>query len=438
MIRRLGALFLAAAVPAALAASISVPAAGAAPKLQQRGDIFIANDGDFDKDHGVRRGEGTNASPYVISNWDVSNLVIKDTSKYVVVKDNRVTNTLVLDWNGDRVGVHHNDIGDLRVNQNVKRTGEATDGHIHHNAFGVVGQLRHWDGVFERNTIGSPSLLSKRGSYKAMQVDGFHGAKLRNNTIYGYVDVKLHGHHHGSGFGKSSHYHGGDGAYDAGHGEHKHSVDHSRRFHQISISNNKIFSDHTWALRYYDQAHTADDRTSPSETNKFLNCPHVHFTRVAIKNNKLNGGGLVVDVFNAFDENHWGTKRGSVDILNNRISLDRDVEDLLFSRNGITVQQAVDLNLHIADNSIQGPDMVSEGDALGLESKLNAGAGINLLVLDKARVHIHDNLVTHRDFGVLASQFTKSVKWWVNGLKTADVEKKVHYDESVANPPNQG
>lgn len=422
---------------AALLALVAVPEeVEAAPKVKQRGDIVISENGAFDKEHGVRRGNGTRSNPYVISNWDVSNIILRDTSRYVVIKNNVIRNQLVLNWNGDRVDIHHNEVGDLRVNQNVPRTGDATDGKIHHNTFGLVGQLRHWDGVFERNKIGSPTLLAKRGSYKAMQVDGFHGSKLRNNTIFGYVDVKLHGHHHGSGFTRGSHYHGGEDGYE-GSGPHRHSVDHSRRYHQVQISNNKIYSDHAWALRYYDQAHAGDDRTNASETNKFLNCPHVHFTRVAIEKNVLQGGGVVVDVFNAFDENHWGTKRGSVKIRGNRVTLDRDVEDLVYSRSGITVRQAVDIDLHIAGNYVDGVDMVEENDVLGLESRLNKGAGINLLGLDEARVHIHDNRVTHREFGILAANFSKSVRWWVDGLKTYDVSKPVQYDDSVKNPPNK-
>jgi hypothetical protein len=438
MTRRFCAWFLAVALPTALLAILGSPVAAAAPKTERRGEIFIANDADFDREHGIRNGKGTRRSPYVISNWDVSSITIKDTSKYLVIRNNVVSNQLVLDWNGDRVDIHHNDVGDLRVNQNVPRTGGVTDGRIHHNHFGIVGQLRHWDGVFEKNTIGSADVLAGRGAFKAMQIDGFNGSKIRNNKIFGYVDAKLHGHHHGSSFGKSSHYHGGEG-YGEHMVHHDSGVDHTKRYHRVEIANNNITSDNSYALRYYDQAHTGDDRTNASETNKFLNCPHVHFTRATIKGNQLKGGGIVVDIFNAFDENHWGTKRGRMNILNNRISLDRDVEDLLFARSGITVQQAVDIDLNIIGNRVFGPKMVEEGDILELESKLlNKGAGINLLTLDKGRVQIRKNLVTSRTFGVLATQFTKSVRWWVKGLKTADVEKAVQYDSSVKNPPNQG
>jgi hypothetical protein len=433
MKHRFFAWFLAVALPAGLLVAIAAPAF-AAPEPQRRGDIFISSNKDFDKDHGIRWGKGTRKDPYVIANWDVSSIVIKDTSKFLEIRDNVVSNQLVLDWNGDRLNVHHNAVSDLRVNQNVERTGEQSSGRIHHNTFGIVGQLRHWDGAFENNKIGTQDLLQGKGVFKAMQLDGFHGSQVRNNTIFGYVDVKLHGHHHGSGFKKESHYHGSPEGYDH-HGSHQHSVDHSRRYHQIMIKNNTITSDNTYSLRYYDRDHTADDRTNASETNKFLNCPHVHFTKVAIQGNNLKGGGLVIDVFNAFDENHWETKRGRVDIKNNRISLDRDHQDLLFARNGITVQEAVDVDVHIVGNRVFGPDMVAENDILNLEGKVaNFGAGIALRIIDQARIYVKDNLVSHRDVGVSALQFTSSVRWWVKNLKTADVEKKVERDGS-ARPP---
>ena len=38
--------------------------------------------------------------------------------------------------------------------------------------------------------------------------DGFNGAHFVHNTIYGFVDARLHGHHHSSGWGEPSHNHG--------------------------------------------------------------------------------------------------------------------------------------------------------------------------------------------------------------------------------------
>ena len=410
---------------------------------ESRDSIFISGDTGFNATNGIRGGTGTKKDPYVISNWSVSSMEIKDTSKYVVIKNNQVFGQMILDWNGaNRVTVVKNDVGDLRVNQNVPRKGDATGGRIAHNKFGFVGQLRHFDGIFEKNVIGSEDVLNQRGTFEAVQFDGFHGARFRNNKIYGFVDVKLHGHHHGSGYKKGSHYHGGSGDYgdeqmSGGHDNHK-KADHTKRYHQLFFSGNKIFSDGPYAVRYYDRDHTADDRTNASETNKLLNCPHVHFTRVHITNNDLRGAGVLVDVFNAHDDNHWGTKTGLVEVSGNRVTVERDVRDVGFGRHGITVQEARDVKLHIMKNTISGADMVQEEDLLKLEKNLNTGAGIRLMLLEKAKVHLGGNKVSHRDYGIWATGFPRSVKWWVHELRTADVEKPIFYDSTVHNPPNQG
>jgi hypothetical protein len=214
-------------------------------------------------------------------------------------------------------------------------------------------------------------------------------------------------------------------------------ADHSKRHHEVFISGNKITTPYKWGLRYYDLAHTGDDRTAASETDKFLNCPHVHFTRVHMTNNKLFGSGIAVEVFNADDENHLGTKTGLVEIAGNEIHLDRDERDLVSTRNGIVVSQARDLKLEIKHNDILGTDMVEdEQDLLKLESKLNMGAGIKLQGLDDARVYIVSNGVAHRHYGIWALQFSRSVEWWVRGLYTDDVEQDVYY-EDVVNPPRK-
>lgn len=401
-----------------------------------RGAIVIESARDFTPEHGVRSGNGTKANPYVISDWEVPSLVIRNTNVWVTIQDNVVTGQMVLDWIGPGVRVVRNDAGDLRVNQNVARTGAATDGYIGNNQFGLVGQLRHFDGVFEKNVVGTPAVLAKRPSFKAVQFDGFNGARFRGNTVYGYVDVKLHGHHHGSGYGDHSHDH--HATYDAGGVPTQHEgghVDHSRRYHEVFISNNEIHSDHDWALRYYDRAHTGDDRTAASETDKNLNCPHVHFTRVHLTGNKLVGSGIAVDVFNAFDDNHWTTERGSVEIRGNEIMIERATTELLRGLHGILVQEAVDVDVDITGNYIVGPETSGERDLLSLDKELHRGSGIKLHKLDQATVRIVDNMVLQRMYGVDATSFTGSVRWIVRNLKTDDVKEKVHYDETVPRKP---
>src|SRR5688572_1796782 len=131
-----------------------VPALPAAAR-EKRPAINIQTNDQFDAEHGVRSGRETAEDPYVIAGWELNNLRISNTDGHVVIRDNTVTGRMVLNWIGDRAHVHGNEIGDLRVNQNQRRTGMPTSGSIAHNTFGVVGQLRHWDGVFERNIVGT-------------------------------------------------------------------------------------------------------------------------------------------------------------------------------------------------------------------------------------------------------------------------------------------
>lgn len=424
----------AAMLPGAVTSASAAPAADRKP--DPRDAILIQSAGDFNPANGVRSGSGTKDDPYVIANWEVPSLLIRNTNRWVTIQDNVVTGQMVLDWIGHGVRVVRNDVGDLRVNQNVERTGPATDGYIGHNTFGLVGQLRHFDGVFERNLVGTPDIVAKRPSFKAVQFDGFNGARFRNNEIYGYVDVKLHGHHHGSGFGGHSHDH--HATYDANgvpmHAGDQGHVDHSRRYHEVFISGNEIHSDHDWGLRYYDRAHTGDDRTAASETDKNLNCPHVHFTRVHLTGNRMIGSGIAIDVFNASDDNHWTTERGSVEIRDNEIKLERAATELLRGVHGILVQEAVDVDVDITGNYIVGPSTSGEQDLLGLDKELHRGSGIKLHALDQANVRIVDNLVEQRMYGVDATSFTGSVRWIVRNLKVVGVKEKVHSDESVRNP----
>lgn len=430
--RTFGSVLLAVIVGAA--ASIGTPAVAADRDPEQRDAIVIDSADDFDAAHGVRSGAGTAENPYVISDWALPSLVIRDTNAWVTIRNNRVSGQMVLDWIGRGVRVENNTVGDLRVNQNVARTGPATSGYIGHNQFRVVGQLRHFNGVFERNVVGTEEMLVKRPNLKAVQFDGFHGARFRHNTIYGYVDVKLHGHHHGSSYEGTSHDHHATYEDRIPTEEEMGHVDHSRRYHEVFISDNEIHSGHTWALRYYDQAHTADDRTAASETDKNLNCPHVHFTRVHLLGNKLVGSGIAVDVFNAFDENHWTTERGLVEIRGNEIKIERGALELLDGLNGIVVQEAVDVDVDIIGNYIVGPATSGENDLLDLDKELHRGSGIKLHQLSEANVRILNNMVVQRTYGVDATVFSPTVRWTVKNLKTVQVKEAVHHDGTVRKP----
>jgi hypothetical protein len=423
---------LVAAVTTAVVTSLA-PAAAASggDRPQVRDSIEILKNADFDAAHGVVAGSGTMRDPYLISGWDVHHLEIKDTSKHVVIRNNSI-GRLILDWIGGGAHVYNNTVDDLRVNQNVKRTGDMTSGIIANNRFDVVGQLRHWDGVFENNTVGSPSRCSNIPffSCRAVNFDGFNGAKFRNNNIFGYVEVRLHGHHHSSDFSDHSHYHG------AGHED---MADHTKRFHQVWVTNNTIHSGDYYGLLYTDSAHSANDRTAASETNPDLNLPHSHKTRVHFTNNKIFGSGIQVDIFNADDDRHLGTKTGLMEIKNNTIKVqseDYKAEETFSSRDGIYVSRATDVKLSIVGNAIDGA--IDEQDTYKpIRERFDYGSGINLYDIDKARVYLFNNQVTSRTYGVQASGMSSTVQWWIKGLKTSDVEKAVYYDSSVKNEPNR-
>ena len=423
----------------------TVPTDPAPGERQSRDSIYIKNNREFNPANGVRSGSGTKSNPFLISNWDVDSIYIADTSKHISIRDNTVTN-LTLNWNGAGQRVVNNDVGDLRVNQNVKRKGAPTSGLIANNNFGVVGQLRHFDGIFQNNVVGAETDLFGGlpfFSSRAVNFDGFNGARFRNNTIYGgYVEVRLHGHHHGSGFGHKSHNHvmppkeeeGHDHEGDAGHGYEM--VDHSQRFHEVWVTGNKIYAPNEYqALLYTDSAHSANDRKANSEQDPGLELPHVHHTRVHLNNNKLFGSGLAVDIFNAEDKLHEKWTKGSLEIRGNRITLEPgELEDSFSTRDGITVWSARHLHLFIRDNVVSADHSGDPTSAVWGRSD----SGIRLDDVDEGMVHLMGNSVMGTYFGINARQMTKTVRWWIEGLKTSEVAEPIYYDNSVKNRPEQG
>lgn len=414
-----------------LALSLSVswlvlaPVSALAAERTPRGDITIEWNGEFDRAHGVRSGSGTHHDPFVISGWELTNLTIRDTDRVVRIIGNTISGTLTLDWIGSEITVQNNDIGDLRVNQNVARWGAPSAGVIARNRIGVVGQLRHYDGWFVRNVVGVPG--GDRSSFpetRAVNLDGFNGAHIAHNTIYGFMDARLHGHHHASEFGALTHGHTSNDPTS-------HTVDHSKRYHEVHIHDNAIFSGHTYALAYLDTNHAANDRTADSETNPYLNAPHVHHTRAHLMDNALDGAGLLVNVFNAQDERHRRLANGRLNIMGNEVTLGWNAAKPLQELNGIEVRDARNLRLDIAMNQVTGAAPTLEAFR---PIQVN-GAGVVLDAIDVARVTVRDLVVINRRVGVSASRMTSSVDWAIEGLRTTGVEQPVAYDGSVQNPP---
>lgn len=215
-----------------------------------------------------------------------------------------------------------------------------------------------------------------------------------------------------------------------------HQVDHTRRYHETVIAKNKIYSSAAYALAYVDTNHAANDRTANSETNPYLNAPHVHYTRASVLANQLYGAGILVDVFNARDERHKALKAGSLTINSNRVTLEQDLARPFRVVHGIEVRQARALTLRIASNTITGPaPILAVVPVLGSLTRLDSGAGVLLNAIDAATITIANTRISNRRFGVQAVQMSKTVRWTITGLVTTGVDQPVAYDSSVKNAP---
>ncbi|MDX1612594.1 MAG: hypothetical protein R3185_09495, partial [Candidatus Thermoplasmatota archaeon] len=224
---------------------------------------------------GMLYGSGTLEDPYILAHKHVKgDLEIKDTNKPIIIAYNKIDGKLKLNYNGPHVAVFENEIHDLRVNENVHRTALTTGGNIYANNIGQVGQLRHWSGTFANNTVGPKPAMADNGymgddGHEKMDdpvvfnLDGYHRGKVLNNTIYGPVKAKLHGHFHGSCYECPHHEHRADshGHSHTSANEHRHDdgIDHTDRWHSVTLAGNRIEIDEeldwNWALAVNDWGH---------------------------------------------------------------------------------------------------------------------------------------------------------------------------------------
>src|SRR5207248_6943411 len=101
-----------------------------------------------------------------------------------------------------------------------------------------------------------------------------------------------------------------------------------------------------FGLRYNDLNHAGDDRTATSEQEPDLNLPHVHHTRIAIRDNQISGGSLRVVVLNAPDDHHLPGESAYLVLENNTVSLTN-------AGDGIVVQDVRDATILIQANKVE-------------------------------------------------------------------------------------
>lgn len=388
--------------------------------LDRRAGIVIGGDDAFNPANGVRSGSGTFDDPYVISGWHVDQLYVHDTTKAFEIKENVVTDILILDWTGQGGYVHHNEIHNLRTNRNVQRTGDPTAAVIENNRIGLVEELRHFDGIVANNTIGKEPLLKlvDVAPAVALNIAGLNGAGIHDNLILGGVDMKIHGHHHSDKAGAHSHNHGQADEQQA----EDHVEDHQVRYVDFLFYNNTIRDD-GFGLRYNDLNHAGDDRTATSEQEPDLERPHVHHTRVAIVNNVIDGAALEVAILNAKDERHVAGESAELVIMKNRI-LKPSAGDGLF------VHDVRNARVLVQENRVE------KGEGfLGLGVGGAGRSGILLHAFENSSVELVDNWLGAYTYGIRASAFDENTTWSVGQNDAAGAEYAVYWDDSVKNAP---
>ncbi len=415
-----------------------VPTEEEAARLPQVSQLRFIGDVDLESS-GYVTGNGTLQDPYVIEGlYVVGDLMLQDTDACVVIRENWVGGQFTLNWNAQCVHVHHNHIRDLRVNENIRRTGYATGGLLERNEIGYVGQLRHYDGEFRFNTVGP---MPEAGPYDEVRettpllapqllianIDGFNQAMIHGNEFHGSVDLDFHGHHHGTGFfATHSHYHGDDEERQMAH-------DHTRRWTSVGFYDNLVIDEEGYGLRYEDRNHAGDDRTARSEQEDTLELDHVHRTDVLIARNTVQGAGIWIDVFNADDARHYTRNNGTLTIEDNAVHLEGRDHGLLgmFGPHfdpfiGYQIQTTKELALILRGNT--ATYMPGESGPLDIGGDPETRA----ILIDRmtdADLLVADNTATGFDIGLEAKRFD-DVRFRMSGNHFA-AEQPTRFDDSA-------
>jgi hypothetical protein len=398
----------------------STPTAEDAKSLEQVSGITIRSDKDFTPAAGIRSGSGTLADPYIISGYDVTGILyLADTDACFTITGNYIDGELALNWNGNCVHVHHNFIRDLRVNENVQREGYDTGGLIELNQINYVGQIRHYDGEFRNNVVGPredaklpfgvfqdpENLLPFTKDTRVLNIDGFNEGYFHHNTITGSVDLKLHGHHHSTGFlATHSHYHGDNATKMAAM-----SHDHTNRWESVRFEDNKVIDPTGYGLRYTDEAHAGDDRTASSETTKSLSDDHQHHTKVQLQ--QRHDGLLGTQLFGQrFDAN-----------------------------TGIAIDTVKEMQMDVRGNTLSWQATQSSDPLEGLLGGFLAApptpVGIRVNGVRDGNLTLVGNQGTGFVQGIAGFNMDERAQWDLFGNSFPGAGHEVYYDSSVENKP---
>lgn len=407
-----------------------------------RGDAGLA---EMDE-KGYLSGSGTTEDPYIIDGFRVrEDLTIRDTSQAIVIRNSYIEGQLTLNYNGPDVYVHHNHIKDLRVNENVDRRADTTAGLFEENEIAFIGQLRHFAGELRENSVGPrpdgvvTTFLSDTGERPlpddiVWNFDGYHLASVHNNTVDGRVDVKLHGHFHGTCNACAPHDHAeeaefppdnqrADGLEAASH--------HSLRHHTLSFQDNTIRASETGvALRFYDDRHAADDQTANSEPNEYLEDRHQHNTYLRVSGNRLTGGSLLLDIVNPEDERHQDQRLDAlVHLTGNSVTLQkpRDTNRLTAA---YVIETAQEMRLVAHANSFVFTEQASSlpsGYKWVTQGEPGPTTGFLLDTVDTSLVSVAATEGRNANYGVTLEDASQAVQLELTANDFDASEEEVHH-----------
>ncbi|MHB8606029.1 MAG: hypothetical protein ACYDCK_12325 [Thermoplasmatota archaeon] len=370
--------------------------------LERHGPIVITSLAAFSPINGVRSGNGSPSNPFVISDIYAPELIVRDVAASYTIRHVYVSGTLGLDWTGPGARVESSFAGFLETNTNTKHHAPATWADIVGDQFGAV-RLRHAGGTLTGDSIGPGT--ADAPEFLSLEVQGYNGLLVANDTVRGPVEFRLHGHHFAGSFA------------DAWMPMDMMGTNATNRYVAISIENNTFIDPSGRGVAISDRAHAANDRTANSEPDPSLNAPHRHFTEIRFIENTIEGAPIVIEDPNARDPRHL--PGGETTILLEGNTVKNPLRGF-----GILIENAHDTNMTLLNN-----------DVFFTGARIPDSTGILVRGRDGGSLAASGGMLMNLDYGVRAERVARDSPWSVRDVAFHDVTHPIWWDDTVATPP---
>lgn len=369
--------------------------------LQRFGPLTFRSLADFDAAHGVRSGSGTMADPFVIADLYTPAITMHDVPVAVTIRHVYVSGKLALEWTGPGMRVEGSTIGFLDLNPNQPHQTPPTWGAFVGNRIGDA-ILRHASGTFEGNDVGSSDELD--GGRLTLDVQGYHGLRVANNTIRGPTEFRLHGHCFAPSFEMAwemHHHHGGT----------------TERYNALLVEDNLFLDPTGRGVDISDFSHPGNDRYAISEPDPALNGTHRHHTDVLFERNEIRGAGLVITNPNAGDPRHL---QGN--------------DTRIYVRNLVVTDPLRGFGVRL--ESAHGANVTIDGGSLTMSGPVAKSQGVILTTVVGGSTDVNGLTITGFEEGVRALTFLKNSPWSVTNTRFVNVGRAIVWDNlSVKTAP---